>query len=162
MTKIEKAILYVKAQAGRLSPYVWGGQGQKLKSLTLVKLAQMEQSPEDAGRVAKFVTRNLAKYDKKKSKIFDCSGLIICALIYAGLLPKGYDDTANGLMNYFKTAISPAARKPGDLVFKVKNGHAYHVGILVDPDNVAEARGRDYGVCITPFNSDWGVVKRVA
>ena len=160
MTKIEKAIKYARAQLTRLSPYVWGGQGEKLSKLTVLKLCAMEDTADNAARVIKFIYKNKGKATKL-SKIYDCSGFVICCLIYAGLLKKGYDDTANGLMNHFKIAISPAARKPGDLVFKVKNGHAYHVGIMIDADTVAEAKGRDYGVVATPWSiDDWQEVRR--
>ena len=99
MTKLEKVLLYARKQAGRCSPYVWSGQGQKVKSLTVLKLAKMENSGTNAGRVMEFIYNNRTKIDKN-SKIFDCSGFVICALQYAGILPeKGYDTTANGLMN---------------------------------------------------------------
>ena len=158
MTKIEKALKYARAQLSRVSPYVWGGQGEKVTKMTVTKLAAMEDTPRNAGRVMEFIKRNI-KGITSKSKCYDCSGFVICCLIYAGILKKGYDDTANGLMHTFNP-ISRAARKAGDLVFKVKNGNAYHVGILLDPDNVAESRGRDYGVVKTPFNDDWQEIRR--
>lgn len=159
MTKIEKALKYAKAQLSRLTPYVWGGQGQLLRKLTVEKLAAMEE-PDNAARVMRFIARNIGKATKK-SKVFDCSGFVIMCYVYAGVFKADFDDTANGLMGRF-SPISPTARKAGDLVFKVdKNGKAYHVGLLLDPDTVAEARGRDYGVCTTPYNSDWSEIRRV-
>ena len=161
MTKIEKALKYAKAQLSRLTPYVWGGQGQLLRKLTVEKLAVMEDTPDNAARVMRFIARNISKANKK-SKVFDCSGFVIMCYVYAGVLKSDFDDTANGLMNRF-SPISPAARKPGDLVFKVdKNGKAYHVGMLLDDvDVIAEMRGRDYGCCTSPYNSDWSEIRRV-
>ena len=162
MTKIEKVLKYANAQLSRLSPYVWGGQGQLLRKLTVEKLCLME-SPDEAARVTKFIAKNIKRADKR-SKIYDCSGFVIMCYSYAGVKPFSnptFDDTANGLMGRF-SPISPAARKAGDLVFKVdKNGKAYHVGLLLDPDNVCECKGRDYGVVKTSYNSDWSQIRRV-
>ena len=116
MTQKDKVLLYAKKQAGRCSPYVWSGQGQKVKNLTVVKLANMENSGANAGRVAEFIY-NHRKSITKYSKIFDCSGLVICALIYAGVLPEGYDDTANGLYHDKRfTPIAISDKQPGSLL----------------------------------------------
>ena len=68
MTRIEKAIYYVKQQISHKSPYVWGGQGEKLKKLTCNKLCQMETSADNAARVIKFI--KTSKPDMK-AKIYD-------------------------------------------------------------------------------------------
>lgn len=161
MTQKDKVLLYAKKQAGRCSPYVWGGQGQKVKNLTVVKLANMENSGANAGRVAEFIY-NHRKSITKYSKIFDCSGLVICALIYAGLLPEGYDDTANGLYHdkkFMPVAISD--KQPGDLIFKVdSNDVAYHTGIVSDQGMCIEAKGRAYGVVENRIDSVWNGCRR--
>lgn len=161
MTQKDKVLLYAKKQAGRCSPYVWSGQGQKVKNLTVVKLANMENSGANAGRVAEFIY-NHRKSITKYSKIFDCSGLTICALIYAGVLPEGYDTTANGL--YHNSEFLPIAisdKQPGDLIFKVdSDGNAYHVGIVSAPGMCIEAKGRAYGVVENRIDSVWNGCRR--
>ena len=123
MTQKEKALYYAEKQYTRCSPYVWSGQGQKLNKLTVEQLAGMENSGANAGRVAEFVYNNKDRITKD-SKIFDCSGFVICCLIYAGVLPKGYDATANDLMNNSKyfDKVDFNRRQAGDIIFKIENG----------------------------------------
>ena len=125
MTQKEKALYYAEKQYTRCSPYVWGGQGQKLNKLTVEQLASMENSGANAGRVAEFVYNNKDRITKD-SKIFDCSGFVICCLIYAGVLPKGYDATANDLMNNSKyfDKVDFNRRQPGDIIYKIENSRA--------------------------------------
>lgn len=161
MTKLERAIKYAKAQIERLSPYIWSGQGQRLAKINLAKLAEMEDSAENASRVAAFVYKNIKRYDPKRSKCYDCSGYVCEILRYAKVF---YGDlTADGIMKKFNKPISKTARRAGDLVFRTdKNGHAYHVGFLLSPDLVAEAKGRDWGVVASPWDADhWQEVRRV-
>lgn len=158
MTKVEKALYYAKKQIQNFGVYVWGGQGEKLKKLTALKLAAMEDTEENAARVIKFIKKNLKKFTKY-SRIFDCSGFVICCLIYAGVLPSGYDNTANGLLRKFNQ-INFHERQPGDLVFKYSNGSAYHVGILIDKDTVAECAGRDKGLILSDLTDSWNRLNR--
>ena len=53
MTKLQKAIYYAEQQVKHGSIYVWSGQGQKVNVLSLKNLARMENSAENAARVAK-------------------------------------------------------------------------------------------------------------
>lgn len=160
MNKLEKALHYAKMQASRCSPYVWGGQGQKVKTLTVAKLASMENSGSNAGRVMEFIY-NHKSLITKYSKIFDCSGFVICALIYAGILPSGYDDTANGLMHSNRFIEVPFKdRRAGDLIFKFENDKAYHVGLMTGDNLVTEAKGRAYGVIENRLDSVWSVCRR--
>ena len=161
MTKIEKAIKYAKAQLTRLTPYVWGGQGEKLmKNFSVMKLCAMEDTADNAARVIKVIYKNKGKATKA-SKIFDCSGFVIKCLEYSGIVSKGYDTTADGLYKKY-TPISTVARKAGDLAFRVdKNGHAYHVGILLDHDTVAHCKGRDWGLVSEPWTDTyWTACRR--
>ena len=107
-----------------------------------------------------FIYNNKQRIDKY-SKVFDCSGLIIKALIYAGVLPEGYDDTANGLMHsaYF-AHVDFKDKQPGDLIFKVEGDKAYHVGIVSDAGMVTEAKGRAYGVVENRIDSVWSQCRR--
>lgn len=147
MAKIDKAIKYVNEQVAAHSIYVWSGQGEKVNTLTARKLAEMENSPDNASRVEKFIYEHRADFTDE-SRCFDCSGLICKALESAGIVPKGFDTTADGLyMKAVKVKLQDAV--PGDLVFRIINGKATHVGMIVSESMVAEARGRNYGVCYT-------------
>lgn len=158
MTKCEKALYYARKQVEHCGVYVWGGQGEKLKKLSAPKLAQMETSSENAARVERFIFNHLKAFDKN-TKIFDCSGLACCALIYAGVLKAGEDLTAAGLYNRFPKALI-ANRRSGDLIFKTNDAGAItHVGI-VDGAGVIEAKGRDYGVVISDIDSSWTLAAR--
>ena len=161
MTQVEKAILYAGKQASRCSPYVWSGQGQKVKNLTVCKLASMENSGANAGRVMEFIYNNRSRITKD-SKIFDCSGFVIACLQYAGLLPDDFDDTANGIMHN-KKYFDPVSFKiiqPGDIIFKVEGDRAYHTGIVTDIGFVTEAKGRAYGVINNRIDSVWNAAVR--
>ena len=157
MDKRSKAIYYAQRQVINHSIYVWSGQGQKLLKTLAIKIAEMETSTANVAVVMQFIFANLKNFNKK-TKIFDCSGLIICALIYAGVLKKGFDTTADGLKNMFP-AVSAA--QAGDLVFKVdSSGKAYHVGILQDVNTVIECKGRAYGVVYSKYTNDWNYAAR--
>lgn len=159
MSKLKKTLYYANQQTLNGSIYVWGGQGEKVKSLTVKQLARMENSPANAGRVEAHIKSTLDKI-QSKAKCFDCSGLVICALIYGGVLPAGYDNTAAGLYKEFeKSKLSDL--QAGDLVYREnETGSITHVGIALDPETIIEARGRDYGVVKTKFNETWDRANR--
>ena len=159
MTARDKAIYYATQQTKNGSAYIWGGQGQKLKDLTSPDVYNMETSQEQAENVFDFIGKEWfdGKIKSSKAKAFDCSGLVICALIYAGVLRIGFDATADGLFRKFPEPISAL---PGDLVFKVdRSGKAYHVAILKDLSTVIEAKGRSYGIVESPYNSQWNGIR---
>ena len=160
MTRIEKAIYYARKQVENGSVYVWGGQGELIRKLTVEKLAKMETSGYNAGRVEAHIKETLSKINNK-GKIYDCSGLVICALAYAGVLPKkGYDDTAFGLYKTFEK-ITYSQVQPGDLAYKSDtSGDIVHVGLIVSPSEIVEAKGRDYGVVISKLNETWDLFNR--
>ena len=158
MSKLEKMIYYCLQQVKHGSIYIWGGQGQKLNKLTLLDLARMETSGDNAGRVAKHVFNFIKKIDSK-AKAFDCSGLIIMALIYAKVLSKGFDTTANGLYQMFDK-VSISNRSKGDLIYKMENGVAVHVGVVLDYQHVIECKGRDYGVVESLIDNTWNACNR--
>ena len=154
MSKLDKTLYFARKQVEHVSPYVWGGQGEKLAKLTAPRLAQMETSADNAARVIKFIFNHLKLFDKH-TKIFDCSGLICCALIYAGVLPKGSDYTAAGLYDKFNKILF-AARRAGDLIYKLdSNGNVTHVGICISDTEVIEMKGRDYGAVISTITDSW-------
>ena len=158
MDKINKALYYARKQVEHASAYVWGGQGEKLAKLTVLKLAAMETSAENAARVEKYIFSHMGLFDTK-TKIFDCSGLACKALIYAGVLPKGADYTAQGLYDKFPH-VSISAIKPGDLIFKGEAGRITHIGIVKDPATVYEAKGRDYGCIESMIDAAWKYAAR--
>lgn len=159
MTRIEKAIYYARKQVENGSVYVWGGQGELIRKLTVEKLAKMENSSYNAGRVEAHIKDTLSKINSK-GKIYDCSGLVICSLIYAGVLPKGYDNTAFGLYKSFEKIPFNQIR-PGDLAYKKdSSGDIVHVGLIVSATEIIEAKGRDYGVVLSKLNETWDLFNR--
>ena len=159
MTKIEKAIYYANKQVDNHSVYVWSGQGQKLRKVKALQLAMMESSAENAARVIMYIFCNL-KFFNKNTRVFDCSGLICCLLIYAGVLSKGSDYTAADLYPMFdRVPISKV--QPGDLIYKTdSSGKIVHVGICVEIGYCVEAKGRDYGVVRSRIDSTWELANR--
>ena len=157
---IDKMVYYALQQVHHGSPYVWGGQGQKLKSFKLMELVEMETSSENAQRVVNYVYKNRTSIDSL-ARIFDCSGLVCKAMEYAKLAPSGFDMTANGLyLKYDKKSI--IKRERGNLIYKLNNaGVAVHVGIVYDYDYVIEAKGRDYGVVKSKIDSSWNACNAV-
>ena len=153
MSRLDKTLYYARKQVEHSGVYVWSGQGQKLAKMTLIELAAMENSAENAGRVERFVYNHWKQFDKH-TKVFDCSGLICCALIYGGVLPKNSDFTAQGLFNTFRN-VSINNRKAGDLIFKESSGAITHVGIVKDLATVIECKGREYGVVESVIDGSW-------
>lgn len=158
MTKLEKAIKYANAQVSNRSVYVWGGQGEKLSKFKALQLAKMENSAENAARVIRFIFTHLKEFTKA-TKIFDCSGLICCILIYAKVLAKGSDATAADLYTMFNR-VAIKYRQAGDLVYKVENGKIVHVGFVLDPNTIIESKGRDVGVVKSKFENSWTLCNR--
>lgn len=163
MTKIEKVIYYAKNQALNHSIYLWGGQGEKVKTLTAQKIAAMETNENNAVRVMKQIyQREYNQVITKYTKAFDCSGLICKALEYAKYVRKRFDTNAQGL--YDRTRhISKESALAGDLVFKGDSvNNITHVGILTTNGQVTEARGRDYGVVTRSYElSEWNYAGKI-
>lgn len=159
MTKLQKALYYAAQMISYISIYIWGAQGEKVNVLTAKTICKMETSADNAARVIRFIYKNLARMSGK-ARAFDCSGFVICCLVYAGVLPAGYDNTANGLMHEkrFKS-LDISQRQAGDLIFKVEDGTAVHVGIWTG-EKVAEAAGRDKGVIYSDINNSWTACRR--
>ena len=65
---------------------------------------------------------------------WDCSGLVIEGLTAVGILPHGFDDTAQGLYLRFKNYKLSEDEKPymGCLVFQFRDGKAIHVEMMID------------------------------
>ena len=159
MNKLAKAKYYAEKQVENHAVYVWSGQGEKLKKLTAIKIAIMETCAENAARVMKYIYNHIKSFNKN-TRIFDCSGLICCILIYAGVLPRSADLTASSLYNLFDK-IDIKSIQPGDLVYKTDgHGNINHVGFVSSNLEVIEAKGRDYGIIKSPFNDKWELANR--
>lgn len=130
------------------SIYLWGGQGETLDELTDAYIRKKETSAANTKRVIKLRDARKKKYTNLRA--FDCSGLGVYYLQKHGAIKS--DMTANGLMGKC-TAISKAKLAPGDFVFRVKKGKAYHIGYVVDGLYVIEAYGRDKGVIKRTLNA---------
>lgn len=75
---------------------------------------------------------------------FDCSGLVIELLQSKGLLPHGYDNTAQGLYNHFTKEGMSLGSFPGlgSLVFYGKSTEKItHIGFMLDNYRMLEAGG---------------------
>ena len=150
MDKRQKFLYYMRKRADLHDPYVWGGQGEKLRKLSLIDICNMETSLDNAYRVLRYVDKMLEKdYNMSKCKCFDCSGLMTYYLSVLEVIPG--DMTAQSLYNYSKhKPIAEAV--PGDLIFKGDTEKSIdHVGCYMGDMKVIEAKGRDYGVCETDF-----------
>ncbi len=70
----------------------------------------------------------------------DCSGLVVELLAGVGLVPNGWDATAQGIFDRFR-AYQVADPKPGCLVFYQKGGLMTHVGVVLEELIVLQAGG---------------------
>lgn len=140
---------YLEEQVKDGSIYLWGGQGEGLSKLTDSYIAKKETSSANAKRVIKLRDARKGKYPNLKA--YDCSGLGMYFLQNVKKAVSG-DMTSNTMMGKC-TAISKAKLEPGDFVFRVKNGKAYHIGYVVDDGYVIEAYGRDKGVIKRTLNA---------
>ena len=154
MTQKERFANECIKEVDNKSIYVWGGQGEKTSSLSIAILERMETDKNNVKRVLGYIN---TIYDKNtgipaNSRAFDCSGLVTYTLMKMGLLT--YDTTADGLYKRCKPITKKELQK-GDLVFKVKNDRASHVGVYIGDGKLVEAYGRDKGVCISELTSSF-------
>ena len=120
--------------------YVWGGNGQTEISAAWIR--RMDTSETNAQRSIGFWERQKS-YGITELAAYDCSGLISRYLQDKGLV------TGKRNCNHLWSMCEPVARVqliPGDLVFRRRDGDAYHVGVYIGKGRVIEAKGRDDGV----------------
>lgn len=131
------------------SIYLWGAQGELVNQLSTETIINMETSEKNALRVIDFIALlNAFGMVKKETRAFDCSGLICWCLVLVGKETQGFDTTADGLFAKYKHTTK---LRRGVLVHRKG-----HIGCYIGYNHVIEAKGRDYGVVISPYNaSDW-------
>lgn len=135
--------------------YMWGGgqpQLWTLGELTNRQINAKETSTANVNRVKKLLNERKNKYPKAYAA--DCSGGIIYCMMLAGIVPKSFDDTANGLLNRCKKLANRSQLRVGDWVGQRNNTNTFHIGIVYKLDDsgqiwIAEWRGRDRGMVLT-------------
>lgn len=136
--------------------YLWSAQGQHVSKLNCAKIRKMELSGTEAARVMRRIADIMAQgFYSSSTRAFDCSGLICWLFVKIGLEAKGFDLTANGLLNRYTRVLALADLIAGDLVYKLKDGKAVHVGLYIGNGMVIEAKGRDAGVVISTLSDSW-------
>ena len=132
--------------------YIWGAQGEKLAKLTPEDIGHMETSPANAEKVIRYINMLAAHgWLTSKSKAFDCSGLICYILVKCGIEKPGFDMTADELAGrYPKRAVI----REGCLLHRKG-----HVGLYIGGGYLIEAKGRVWGVVVSPYTAaDWDSV----
>lgn len=153
---LEKLIELAKKMVKYHCIYLWGAQGQHVSKLTCAKIRKMELSGTEAARVMRRIADIMAQgFYSSSTRAFDCSGLICWLFVMIGLEAKGFDLTANGLLNRYARVLALADLIAGDLVYKLKDGKAVHVGLYIGNGMVIEAKGRDAGVVISTLTDSW-------
>lgn len=148
-TQRDKYINYLVKAVDHHAIYLWGAQGQKVKDLTPQEICKMENSENNAERVLNHIEL-LKKYGwlTSKTKAYDCSGLVCFCLTLAGREPSGFDITADRLFTRY-----PHTKElvPGVLIHR-----SGHIATYIGYNSLIEAKGRDYGVVVSPFYpKDW-------
>ena len=144
MTTREKAINTACKIVENHCAYIWGAQGEKLAKLTPEDIGRMETSPANAEKVIRYINMLAAHgWLTGKSKAFDCSGLICYILTKLGVEKPGFDMTADMLADrYPRRAVihqGVLLHRPG------------HIAIYIGNNYLIEAKGRVWGVCVSPY-----------
>lgn len=141
---------YLKEMLDCGSIYVRGAQGQFGDQITDKWIAQREYN--DATQIkrvkATLQKRIDAGYDRSKIRAFDCSGLGMYFIQNIKKISSG-DLPSYGMVNLCDK-ITREQVTAGDFLFKTDDkGKINHVAYAIDKNNCVEARGRDYGVCLS-------------
>lgn len=147
MDNVDKFIKLLRNAVNNHAIYLWGAQGEKVLSLSEDVIYRMENSRQNAERVIRYCKMlDEMGWLTKKTKAYDCSGLVCYCLIKAGVEKAGFDITADDLYKkYPKTSI---------LHYGVLLHRKGHIGVYIGNKHLIEAKGRDYGVVVSPYNSD--------
>lgn len=139
-TDIEQFIDLIKSAIG--SGYVYGMQGSLLRDQRqldiLISIYGKKRYFKEFGSSA-----DASKWIGTGKLNFDCSGLIVWALMQLKLISRDY--SASMIYDELCSPITKDQSKKGDLCF---NADLTHVGILVGDSKVVEARGTEYGVIL--------------
>ena len=130
--------------------YVWGAQGQRvIKDLTADIIKQMETSEKNADRVLRHIAMLEANnWLTTKTKAYDCSGLLCHCLEACGRESANFDLCADDLYYKYPKGVT---LKEGCLVHRKG-----HIGAYIGNGYIIEAKGRDYGVVVSPFyRTEW-------
>lgn len=139
---------YLQEQVDNGSIYLWGGQGEHRDTLTDAYIKGRETSSSNAKRVINLRDKRI-KAGYKDFRAYDCSGLAVYKLLSSGEISS--DMTAHGIYSKCEK-IKRSELKAGDFVFRLKDGHAHHIGYVVDDLKVIHAKGRDVGVVLETLN----------
>lgn len=146
----EKYIELLTKAVNNHAIYVWGAQGELVKDLLASgNLKNMEPNPKNFDRVKQHIAMlDFYGWLTKKTRAYDCSGLVCYCLVKAGREESGFDLTADQLAKRYRKVEQPTF---GSLLHRPG-----HIGTYIGFNNLIEAKGRDYGVVVSPFKaSDW-------
>ena len=149
MSQKSKYLSLLRKACDNHAIYIWGGQGESvLLDLSDETIYKMETSKENAERVIRHI--NMLKDNgwlTRKTKAYDCSGLICYCLWKCGR-EEQFDKCADDLFNSYKHGYSLRA---GCLIHRKG-----HIATYIGNRYLIEAKGRDYGVVVSPFDyTDW-------
>lgn len=145
MADISEFISVIKRAYDNHSIYLWGGNGEPVRDLTIGKIRMKETNDLNCARVLQTIANRYRKgYIMTAAVAVDCSGLVIYALRRIKAIKETEDYRARDLQA-MSTPVTLKELKAGDLVFN-KKAAASHVGIFIGNNEVIEAQGRDYGV----------------
>lgn len=157
---LQEFIDYLKQTVANHSIFVWGGQGQRAPKVCEAWIRQRETDTGGTKYKGRFRTYADIAVDQWKKKVaegwgsvlqaFDCSGLVVYWLLKKKLIDK--DINANGLYGLCKPTTE---RKAGYWVFRIANGRATHIGVLIDENTVVHAKGRAYGVVKEKYSDSY-------
>ena len=152
MDKIDKYVKLLIKAASNHAIYLWGAQGEKVLSISEDDIYRMETSSENAERVLRYIkTISECGWLTKKTKAYDCSGLVCYCLVKAGIEEPGFDMTADDL---FERYSHQNVLKYGSLLHRKG-----HIATYIGNKHLIEAKGRDYGVVVSPYNyTEWDKV----
>lgn len=144
---LDKFLKHLVNAAAKHFVYIWGAQGEKIKSLTKTQIRNMESSETNYERVMQFIAMLVSfRWLTKRVRAFDCSGLVCYYLTKVGREPKGFDIRADDLAKRYP--LSPEL-KHGMLLHR-----SGHIAVYVGHNHLIEAKGRDYGVIVSPFKAE--------
>ena len=153
-------IEYLWEQVDNGSIYVWGAQGYPCRITEKEFIKWLNGRETDTANYDRALEAWRTRVDDKNRPgdfyAFDCSGLGVYWLFDKKGLISG-DRSASGLYDMTVKISDSNDLKAGDWVFRYsKDKGIYHVGYVVDNmRNVIHAKGRDDGVVVEPFDSNF-------